>query len=34
MGFTASPLMGRLLSELVLTGKTERDISPFALSRF
>ncbi|MGA1705815.1 MAG: NAD(P)/FAD-dependent oxidoreductase [Candidatus Nanopelagicaceae bacterium] len=34
MGFTASPLMGRLLSELVLTGKTERDISPFTLSRF
>ena len=34
MGFTASPLMGRLLAELVLTGKTERDISPFALSRF
>lgn len=34
MGFTASPLMGRLISELVLTGKTERDISPFALSRF
>jgi glycine/D-amino acid oxidase-like deaminating enzyme len=34
MGFTASPLMGRLISELVLTGRTERDISPFALSRF
>lgn len=34
MGFTASPLMGRLLSELVINGKTERDISPFALSRF
>lgn len=34
MGFTASPLMGRLISELVLNGKTERDISPFALSRF
>jgi len=34
MGFTASPLMGQLISELVLNGKTERDISPFALSRF
>ena len=34
MGFTASPLMGKLISELVLHGKTERDISPFALSRF
>jgi glycine/D-amino acid oxidase-like deaminating enzyme len=34
MGFTASPLMGRLVSELVLNTKTERDISPFRLSRF
>lgn len=34
MGFTASPLMGKLLSELAINGKTERDISPFSLSRF
>lgn len=34
MGFTASPLMGKLLSELAITGKTERDISPFSLTRF
>jgi sarcosine oxidase subunit beta len=34
MGFTASPLMGKLLSELIITGKTERDISMFSLDRF
>ena len=34
MGFTASPLMGKLLSELATIGKTERDISPFSLNRF
>lgn len=34
MGFTASPLMGKLLSELIINGKTERDISMFSLDRF
>jgi glycine/D-amino acid oxidase-like deaminating enzyme len=33
MGFTASPLMGKLLAELILTGKCERDISPFTIER-
>jgi len=33
MGFTASPLMGQLLAELVLTGKCERDISHFSIER-
>lgn len=33
MGFTASPLMGRLLAELVLTGRCERDISHFTIER-
>ena len=34
MGFTASPLMGKLISELAVTGKCERDIKPFSLTRF
>lgn len=34
MGFTASPLMGKLISELAVTGKCERDITPFSLTRF
>jgi glycine/D-amino acid oxidase-like deaminating enzyme len=33
MGFTASPLMGKLLAELVLAGRCERDISHFAIGR-
>lgn len=33
MGFTASPLMGRLLAELILTGKCQRDISHFSIDR-
>ena len=33
MGFTASPLMGRLLAELILTGKCQRDISQFSIER-
>lgn len=33
MGFTASPLMGRLLAELILTGKCQRDISHFSIER-
>jgi glycine/D-amino acid oxidase-like deaminating enzyme len=33
MGFTASPLMGKLLAELILTGKCQRDISPFTIER-
>lgn len=34
MGFTAAPLMGELLSELAMTGKTMRDISMFSMDRF
>lgn len=34
MGFTASPLMGKLLAELAVYGRTERDLSPFNLTRF
>lgn len=34
MGFTASPLLGKILSELVLTGKTDYNITPFAADRF
>jgi glycine/D-amino acid oxidase-like deaminating enzyme len=33
MGFTASPLMGKLLAELILTGKCQRDISHFSIER-
>lgn len=33
MGFTASPLMGQLLAELVLSGRCERDISHFSIER-
>lgn len=33
MGFTASPLMGRLLAELILTGKCQRHISHFSIER-
>lgn len=33
MGFTASPLMGKLLAELILTGKCQRDISHFSIDR-
>lgn len=34
MGFTAGPLMGQVLAELVLTGSVNRDISPFRPERF
>jgi sarcosine oxidase, subunit beta len=33
MGFTAGPLMGRVLADLVL-GRSERDLAPFSPSRF
>jgi sarcosine oxidase, subunit beta len=33
MGFTAGPLMGRVLADLVL-GRSERDLTPFSPSRF
>ena len=34
MGFTASPLMGRVLSDLVLGRDPGRDLRPFAADRF
>lgn len=34
MGFTASPLMGRVLSDLVLGRDPGRDLAPFAPDRF
>jgi sarcosine oxidase subunit beta len=34
MGFTASPLMGRILSDLVLGRDPDRDLTPFAPDRF
>ena len=33
-GFAMGPIIGRLVSELILDGKTSLDISPFRLSRF
>jgi sarcosine oxidase subunit beta len=33
MGFTAGPLMGRVLSDLVL-GRSQRDLAPFSPTRF
>jgi sarcosine oxidase subunit beta len=33
MGFTAGPLMGRVLADLVL-GRSERDLAPFSPTRF
>jgi sarcosine oxidase, subunit beta len=33
MGFTAGPLMGRVLADLVL-GRSERDLAPFSPARF
>jgi glycine/D-amino acid oxidase-like deaminating enzyme len=34
MGFTASPLMGRVLSDLVLGRDPGRDLTSFAPDRF
>ncbi len=34
MGFTAGPLLGRTLANLILNADAERDLTPFALSRF
>lgn len=34
MGFTASPLMGRILADLVLGSDPGRDLAPFAPDRF
>lgn len=34
MGFTAGPLMGKTLTDLIIRGESDRDLSPFALSRF
>ena len=33
-GFQLSPIVGRILSELILDGKTELPISPFSIDRF
>ena len=34
MGFTASPLLGEVLSDLVLNSASKIDLKPFALTRF
>lgn len=34
MGFTAGPLIGKTVTDLILHGGTERDLTPFSLSRF
>lgn len=34
MGFTAGPLMGKTLADLIVQGETERDLSSFSVSRF
>jgi sarcosine oxidase subunit beta len=34
MGFTAGPLMGRTLATLVAGGESDRDLSPFSMTRF
>ena len=34
MGFTASPLLGEVLSDLVLNSTSKIDLKPFALTRF
>ena len=34
MGFTASPLLGEVLSDLVLNSTSKIDLNPFALTRF
>jgi sarcosine oxidase subunit beta len=33
-GFQHGPAVGRILSELILNGKTDFDLSPFAYDRF
>ncbi|WP_248305181.1 FAD-dependent oxidoreductase [Devosia sp. 1566] len=33
-GYTLAPLVGRITADLVTTGTTDRDVSPFAISRF
>jgi sarcosine oxidase subunit beta len=34
MGFTAGPLMGRVLADLVLDRPAERDLAAFSPTRF
>jgi len=34
MGFTASPLLGEVLSDLVLNSAPKIDLQPFSLTRF
>ena len=34
MGFTAGPLLGKTLSDLVLGRRSDRDLSPFSPDRF
>jgi glycine/D-amino acid oxidase-like deaminating enzyme len=33
-GYTLGPIMGKTIAELILTGRAERDISAFGISRF
>lgn len=34
MGFTAGPLMGKTIADLIVHGEAERDLAPFSTSRF
>ena len=34
MGFTAGPLMGKTLADLVTLGQVDRDLTPFQVGRF
>jgi glycine/D-amino acid oxidase-like deaminating enzyme len=33
-GYTLGPLMGRITADLITSGRTDRDITPFAITRF
>lgn len=33
-GYTLAPLVGRITADLVIAGTTDRDVSPFSISRF
>lgn len=33
-GYTLGPIVGRMTADLILTGATDRDVSPFSIARF
>lgn len=33
-GYTLGPIVGRITADLILTGATDRDVSPFSIARF